>query len=307
MYSNSVSAIFRRVSLAFLGNPSNLRNMGIEQKRPTSWEEIVDALRGRRIVALTGAGCSTESGIPDYRGPETRRRARNPIRIGEFLRSEEGRRRYWARAAVGWRKFDAKQPNAGHRALSTLEQTGHVVGVITQNVDRLHHDAGSRRVVELHGSLSEVRCLECGDLTSRNALQAELMRRNPHFAELRDVAMAPDGDADLPDAWIDGFKVPSCHRCGGPLKPNVVFFGESVPQVVLSDALALFAEAEVLLVVGTSLAVFSGLRFIRKAAGRSMPVVMLNLGRPERGFECITHFWEETSGTSLPRLVDSLL
>jgi NAD-dependent SIR2 family protein deacetylase len=182
-----------------------------------------------------------------------------------------------------------------------------VLGVITQNVDGLHHDAGSRRVVELHGNLSQVRCLECGDLTSRNALQAKLLRLNPHFADMREVAMAPDGDAELPDAWINGFRVPSCHRCGGPLKPNVVFFGESVPREVLDEAMTLFYEADALLVVGTSLAVFSGLRFVRKAAARDMPVVMLNLGYPERGLECITHFWEGASGSSLSRLVDALL
>ena len=273
----------------------------------TTWDEIVDVLRSRRIVVLTGAGCSTESGIPDYRGPETRRRARNPIRIGEFLRSEEGRQRYWARAALGWRKFDAKQPNPGHQALSTLEQTGHISGVITQNVDGLHQQAGSQRVVELHGKLSEVRCLECGDITSRNAMQAELMRLNPHFLDVSDVKMAPDGDADVPEAWIRGFSVPSCHRCGGPLKPNVVFFGESVPRPVLDDAMVLFSEAEALLVVGTSLAVFSGLRFVRKAAARDLPIVMLNLGPPERGLECVTHFWDGSSANGLSRLVDSLL
>ena len=273
----------------------------------SSWEQIISELRGRRIVALTGAGCSTESGIPDYRGPETRRRARNPIKIGQFLRSPEGRQRYWARAAVGWRKFDAKQPNLAHRALATLEKTGHVLGVITQNVDRLHQDAGSQRVVELHGALSEVRCLECGDLTGRNALQAHLMRLNPALERLSGVRMAPDGDADLPEAWVHDFQVPGCHRCQGPLKPNVVFFGESVPSQVLDDALKLFGQAEALLVVGTSLAVFSGLRFVRKAAQRGLPIVMFNLGSPERGSECITHFWDGMAGESLSRLVDDLL
>ncbi|MEC8022659.1 MAG: NAD-dependent protein deacetylase [Myxococcota bacterium] len=267
----------------------------------------MNVLRGRKIVVLTGAGCSTESGIPDYRGPETKRRARNPIKIGEFLRSEEGRRKYWARAAVGWRKFDSKRPNPAHEALAVLEKTGHVLGVITQNVDRLHQYAGSRRVVELHGALSEVRCLECGDITSRNALQAKLMKLNPHFARLRDIQMAPDGDAEVPESLVSGFDVPSCNRCGGPLKPNVVFFGESVPRRVLDDALELYGEAEALLVIGTSLAVFSGLRFVRKAAAEGMPVVMMNLGHPERGFDCVTHFWDQAAGESLPRLVDDLL
>ena len=281
--------------------------MHLVNSNASGWNAIVDVLRGRKIVVLTGAGCSTESGIPDYRGPETKRRARNPIKIGEFLRSEEGRRKYWARAAVGWRKFDSKRPNPAHEALAVLEKTGHVLGVITQNVDRLHQYAGSRRVVELHGALSEVRCLECGDITSRNALQAKLMKLNPHFARLRDIQMAPDGDAEVPESLVSGFDVPSCNRCGGPLKPNVVFFGESVPRRVLDDALELYGEAEALLVIGTSLAVFSGLRFVRKAAAEGMPVVMMNLGHPERGFDCVTHFWDQAAGESLPRLVDDLL
>ncbi len=281
--------------------------MHLVSSNASGWNAIVDVLRGRKIVVLTGAGCSTESGIPDYRGPETKRRARNPIKIGEFLRSEEGRRKYWARAAVGWRKFDSKRPNPAHEALAVLEKTGHVLGVITQNVDRLHQYAGSRRVVELHGALSEVRCLECGDITSRNALQAKLMKLNPHFARLRDIQMAPDGDAEVPESLVSDFDVPSCNRCGGPLKPNVVFFGESVPRRVLDDALELYGEAEALLVIGTSLAVFSGLRFVRKAAAEGMPVVMMNLGHPERGFDCVTHFWDQAAGESLPRLVDDLL
>ncbi len=244
-------------------------------------DALIELLRGRRVVGLVGAGCSTASGIPDYRGPQTRERARNPIQIQTFLGDDRGRQRYWARAVVGWPRFRASRPNPAHEALAALEHAGVLRGLITQNVDRLHHAAGSRRVVELHGALHEVVCLACGELESRDALQQRLLALNPGWDDTH-VEAAPDGDAELPTALIEGFVVAGCERCGGVLKPKVVFFGENVPAEITAQAWSLFAEGEVLLVVGSSLTVFSGYRFVRRAAQHGVPVAVLNLG-PTRG------------------------
>ena len=248
-------------------------------------DALVSRLRGRRVVALVGAGCSTASGIPDYRGPETRRRARNPIQFQTFIGDDAGRQRYWARSVVGWPRFRAAQPNPAHRALAALEQAGAVRGLITQNVDRLHHAAGSERVVELHGALHEVICLSCRAVEPRDALQERLLALNPGWersAAAQRVEQAPDGDAELPAELVAGFRVAACRRCCGVLKPKVVFFGENVPPDVTADAWSLFDEGEALLVVGSSLTVFSGYRFVRKAAHRGIPVAVVNLG-PTRG------------------------
>lgn len=239
--------------------------------------ELVELLRGRRFVALTGAGCSTESGIPDYRGPETARRARNPIRYQEFLRQPLARARYWARSSVGWERMSAAEPNPAHLALAELERAGLVPGIITQNVDRLHTRAGSRRVIELHGALSEVRCLECGGIEQRSRLQERLLEQNPGWSR-RDVELAPDGDAELDAALVEGFRMVACLACGGVLKPNVVFFGENVPRPTVEAAYALLAEADALLVVGSSLTVFSGFRFVRRASAEGVPVAIVNVG-----------------------------
>ncbi len=244
-------------------------------------QALAELLRGRRVVALVGAGCSTASGIPDYRGPGTRERARNPIQIQAFLGDDAGRQRYWARAVVGWPRFRASRPNAAHEALAALERAGALQGLITQNVDRLHHAAGSRRVVELHGALHEVVCLGCGATEPRDAVQARLLAHNPGF-DAAAVEAAPDGDAELPAAMIEGFRVVGCERCGGVLKPKVVFFGESVPPDVTAAAWSLYEEGQVLLVVGSSLTVFSGYRFVRRAAKEGVPVALVNLG-PTRG------------------------
>jgi NAD+-dependent protein deacetylase sirtuin 4 len=240
----------------------------------------IEALRhlteGRRVVVLTGAGCSTESGIPDYRGPETARRARNPVQYRAFTSDPEARRRYWARSMIGWPRFQAARPNAAHHALAAAEEAGLIAGVITQNVDRLHHVGGSRQVVELHGALAEVRCLDCGALSCRAALQQRLEAQNPGWRE-EHATLAPDGDADA-EALPADFTVTPCEGCGGVLKPNVVFFGEAVPRAVVDAAFRLFDEAEALLVVGSSLAVFSGYRFVRRAAERGLPIGIVNLG-----------------------------
>lgn len=269
---------------------------------------LVALLRGRRVVALVGAGCSTASGIPDYRGPHTRERARNPIQYQTFVGDDAGRQRYWARAMVGWTRFRAARPNPAHVALATLERAGVVRGLITQNVDRLHHAAGSERVVELHGALHEVTCLSCKAVEPRDALQARLLALNPDWdrATLAELAeQAPDGDAELPADRIAGFRVAGCDRCGGVLKPKVVFFGENVPPDVTATAWSLFAEGEVLLVVGSSLTVFSGYRFVRKAAQVGMPVAVINLG-PTRGDPLIELRVDDRVEQVLPALAEQL-
>lgn len=240
--------------------------------------ERLAALMGQgRWVVLTGAGVSTESGIPDYRGPETARRARNPIQYKEFVASVEGRRRYWARSMIGWPRFREAIPNRTHRALATLERRGRLAGVITQNVDRLHTRAGTSNLVELHGALAEVRCLVCGDISSRDRLQERLGELNPGW-ERRPAELAPDGDAELERREVEEFRVADCERCHGVLKPNVVFFGEGVPKPTVDAAWSLFDAADGLLVAGSSLVVFSGFRFVRRATEQKKPVAIVNLG-----------------------------
>jgi NAD-dependent SIR2 family protein deacetylase len=268
-------------------------------------EPLLDLLRGRRAVVLAGAGCSTESGIPDYRGPHARPRA--PIQYQEFVRSDAARVRYWARSAVGWPRFSAARPNAGHRALAELEDAGAVRGIITQNVDGLHHAAGSRRVVELHGSLAFVRCLACGEVSPRGAFQDRLLAGNAAWAErLTDaVEQAPDGDAELPSWATEAFRVPACEGCGGVVKPDVVFFGENVPAQRLEEAWRLFAEADVLLVAGSSLTVYSGRRFVYRAQQGGVPIGIVNIG-PTRADDMAAARVEGPLGSILPRLAEEL-
>jgi NAD-dependent deacetylase sirtuin 4 len=264
---------------------------------------LTNLLAGRTITVLAGAGMSTESGIPDYGGLASRKR-RTRIQYGDFVGKHSARQRYWARAAVGWRKIHAAQPNHGHRAVARLEAAEYVVGVITQNVDGLHHQAGSRRVVELHGSLSRVVCLACASVTTRANVQQRLERLNPWIV-VSDAPHEPDGDAELADERVTGFVVPDCESCGGLLKPDVVFFGESVPKDVTDAAWQLYEEGEVLLVVGSSLAVFSGYRFVLQAAKDDRPVAVLNLG-PTRGDERAAVKVEGRVGEVLPALAEHL-
>lgn len=273
-------------------------------------DSLLGLLRGRRIVVLAGAGCSTESGIPDYRGPEGIRRARQPMQYQEFIRSEAARVRYWARSTIGWPRFAAARPNAAHLALARLEEEGVIRGVITQNVDGLHQAAGSRRVVELHGSLAVVRCLQCGASFSRMSYQEELLALNSGWLESLEgsggAALAPDGDAELP-SWAERtFRVVPCAACGGTLKPDVVFFGENVPPSRVEEAWRLFGEAEVLLVVGSSLAVYSGRRFIYRASEQEMPIGIINVG-PTRADELAAAKVEGQVGVVLPRVAEALL
>ena len=265
---------------------------------------LVDMMRGRRTAVLSGAGMSTESGIPDYRGPTGVLRARKPMTWQEFVGSAAARQRYWARSAAGWERVRDARPNAGHAALARLEERGIVAGLITQNVDGLHAAAGSRRVVELHGSLAEVVCLRCGAVESRRGLQERIRAANPSWTA-RAVAAAPDGDAALFDADVAGFVVPACTRCGGELKPNVVFFGENVPAPRVASAMALVDEAELLLVVGSSLAVFSGFRFVQRAAGAGTPIAIVNEGTT-RGDALAAVRIDGKLGSILPELADAL-
>jgi NAD-dependent SIR2 family protein deacetylase len=242
-----------------------------------------DLLREPGVVVLTGAGVSTDSGIPDYRGPGAPRRM--PMNLSEFVSGPDAQRRYWARSHLGWQRLSGAQPNAGHHALATMERQGRVSAVITQNVDGLHQHAGSRAVVDLHGRIADVVCLSCRERSSRLALHRRLAALNPGFGADLDVQAAPDGDAHL--ERVDGFRLAGCRRCGGPLKPDVVFFGENVPRDRVDRCYALVDRARALLVAGSSLAVLSGLRFVRHAHRAGTPVVILNRGRT-RGDELAT-------------------
>ncbi len=240
--------------------------------------ELVALLAGRRVAVLTGAGISTDSGIPDYRSPDSP--PSNPMTIRQFTSSTEFRRRYWARNHLGWRHMAQTEPNAGHRALAALERAGIVTGVITQNVDLLHTKAGSHTVINLHGTYAQVVCLDCGHTLSRAALADRLEAANPGFTERTEriggLAVAPDADATVTDT--DSFEFVDCPECGGMLKPDIVYFGESVAKEIVEQAYSLVDSSEVLLVAGSSLTVFSGYRFVRHAAAAGIPVAILNRG-----------------------------
>lgn len=266
-------------------------------------ERLASLLAGRRLAILTGAGCSTESGIPDYRGPETRRRARDPVKYRTFLTSEEARRRYWARAVLGWPRIASARPNAAHHAIARMQRDGVASALVTQNVDRLHAAAGSD-AIELHGALAEVRCMQCGRIEDREAVQARLAELNPGWAAMH-AELAPDGDAELPAELVARFRLTGCLQCGGFLKPNVVFFGETVPREIVERAYASIDAAEALLVVGSSLAVFSGYRFVRRAAERGIPIAIVNLGE-SRGDRHAQLVVQARAGAILPALASVL-
>lgn len=234
--------------------------------------------RHEKLFVLTGAGCSTASGIPDYRDADGTWKRGRPIMLQDFLAHEHARKRYWARSLVGWRRLRAARPNDSHRALAALETDGRVELLVTQNVDGLHQAAGSRNVVDLHGRLDVVRCLSCGRRLSRERLQDELVAHNPELAA-PDAIEAPDGDAWLEGIDFAAFDVPVCAACGGLLKPDVVFFGESVPAERVQRAFAALERADAMLVVGSSLMVYSGFRFARAMAARAKPIAAVNLGR----------------------------
>ena len=234
--------------------------------------------RHRRWFVLTGAGCSTLSGIPAYRDESGAWRHKAPIQFREFVHSETVRRRYWARSFVGFERVHRAEPNGAHRALARFERLGRARLLVTQNVDGLHQKAGSVGVVDLHGQIAEVECLSCRTRLHRAALQQRLLDTNPWLANTRSSGPTPDGDAELDPAACEGLVVPNCEHCGGVLKPAVVFFGENVPKARIEDAYRALAESDALLVVGSSLMVFSGYRFAHRAAELAKPVVIINNG-----------------------------
>ncbi|MGI9124341.1 MAG: NAD-dependent protein deacetylase [Mycobacterium sp.] len=267
--------------------------------------ELLGMLTGRRIAVLTGAGLSTDSGIPDYRGPDSP--PANPMTIRQFISSRDYRQRYWARNHLGWRHMERTEPNAGHRALAELERAGVVTGVITQNVDLLHTKAGSKTVINLHGTYAQVICLDCGHTMTRAALATELEAANPGFAERAErfggLAVAPDADAVVSDT--ESFRFVDCPQCGGMLKPDIVYFGESVSKDVVDQAYSLVDSADALLVAGSSLTVFSGYRFVRHAAANGIPVAIVNRGRT-RGDELATVKVDAGCSPILALLADEL-
>ncbi|MEU1616570.1 NAD-dependent protein deacetylase [Streptomyces sp. NPDC005722] len=236
---------------------------------------VADALGGGGVLVLTGAGISTESGIPDYRGEGGSLSRHTPMTYQDFVGGAPARRRYWARSHLGWRTFGRARPNAGHRAVAAFARHGLLSGVITQNVDGLHQAAGSEGVVELHGSLARVVCLTCGALSPRAELARRLEEANARFAPVA-AGINPDGDADLTDDQVGDFHVVPCVVCGGVLKPDVVFFGEAVPPARVEQCRELVRGAAALLVLGSSLTVMSGLRFVRQAAEAGKPVLIVN-------------------------------
>jgi NAD-dependent deacetylase sirtuin 4 len=239
-------------------------------------DALVAMLRGLRLMVLTGAGISTDSGIPDYRGPTTKHIARTPIQHAAFVGDARTRRRYWARSFVGYPRIATARPNAAHHALAAMESAGLVTGLVTQNVDTLHTRAGSRALIELHGSLARVRCLACDASLGRDVLQTTLEAYNPTFNQKGE--WRADGDVVLEEAAVEGFVVPECEACGGVLMPDVVFFGGSVPKTTVAEAHGWLDASDALLVVGSSLTVFSGYRFARHAHATGKPVVLVTYG-----------------------------
>ncbi|MER6202049.1 NAD-dependent protein deacetylase [Streptomyces sp. NPDC001586] len=265
---------------------------------------LADVLRAGGVLVLSGAGLSTESGIPDYRGQGGSLSRHTPMTYQEFTASARARRRYWARSHLGWGTFGRARPNAGHRAVAAFADRGLLAGVITQNVDGLHQAAGSRDVVELHGGLERVVCLSCGACGSRRELARRLREANAGFAPVA-ARLNPDGDADLTDEQAAAFRVVPCSGCGGILKPDVVFFGEAVPARRVEQCRELVAGATSLLVLGSSLTVMSGLRFVRQAARAGTPVLIVNRD-PTRGDEHAVTRVALPLGTTLTTLTERL-
>jgi NAD-dependent SIR2 family protein deacetylase len=268
-------------------------------------DELTYLLACRGVVVLSGAGLSTESGIPDYRGPTGAARRHAPMTYQAFVRDPVARHRYWARSYLGWRQIAEARPNAGHRAVTALQELGCVEAVITQNVDGLHQAAGARRVIELHGGLDRVVCLACGTAETRTSFGERLRAANPGF-DAHVAAVNPDGDAEVDDAELAGFRLVRCRLCKGELvKPDVVFFGESVPRERVERCFALVESASALLVLGSSLTVMSGLRFVRRAAALGVPVGIVNQGAT-RGDEFAGLKLEAPLGQVLPDVVAAL-
>ena len=268
-------------------------------------DTLVQAMAEDKFVVLTGAGISTPSGIPDYRDSDGVRRGRQPMMYQEFLSAPESRRRYWARAMLGWPRVRQARPNAAHQALATLQQRGRISDLITQNVDTLHDQAGSHDVIELHGSLHRVLCLDCGQRSPRDEIQRQMEAENPYLSGV-DAVQAPDGDTLLDPAFEARFQVPQCPHCAGErMKPDVVFFGENVAQATAARAMATAENAEGLLVVGSSLMAYSAFRLCRVIAERGKPLMAINLGRT-RADELLDLKIEGSCEALLPWIVEKL-
>jgi NAD-dependent SIR2 family protein deacetylase len=264
--------------------------------------ELRTVISAGKVVVISGAGLSTESGIPDYRGPTGALRRHAPMNYHSFLTDPVARHRYWARSFLGWPQIARARPNNGHRAVTAMQRSGALSGVITQNVDGLHQAAGTRDLVELHGGLDRTICLSCGDHAARSDLDNRLRIANPGFRADVDT-VNPDGDVEMPDAELVGFRMVECVRCGGgPLKPDVVFFGENVPRERVDCCYELVEAAGAVLVLGSSLTVLSGFRFVRHAARRGIAVAIINQG-PTRADALATVRLDAPLGMVLPALV----
>jgi NAD-dependent SIR2 family protein deacetylase len=266
---------------------------------------LADAVASGDVVILSGAGLSTESGIPDYRGPTGLARRATPMTYQTFTGSAAARRRYWARSHLGWRHIARAAPNAGHLAVAEFSRRGLLTGIITQNVDGLHQAAGASDVTELHGSLHRVVCLSCGQQTSRTELDRRLAAANPGWGAEQATLLNPDGDAVLDDEATESFRVADCSVCQGVLKPDVVFFGENVPKPRAEACYELVESARTLVVLGSSLTVMSGFRYVRHAARRGVPVVIVNQGTT-RGDPYATATLDAPLGQTLSSLVASV-
>ena len=258
----------------------NSPNAQTEDSTPVSGLDEIARLvqRSRQLLVLTGAGCSTESGIPDYRDREGAWKRKQPMSYQEFIGSHEAQRRYWARAVIGWKRLRNVQPNRSHRVLARLERFGRVRSLITQNVDGLHQSAGSIQVLDLHGRIDAVECLRCRRSSRREPLQRRLEQLNPQWSE-RAALMAPDGDAVPEETDCSAFEIAGCEHCQGPLKPAVVFFGESIPSDTAARAERCVRTADALLVVGSSLMVYSAYRLVRAAHELGLPIIIVNQGK----------------------------
>lgn len=278
---------------------------GTQEHLEDHLDTLHSAMAERRFLVLTGAGISTSSGIPDYRDSEGVRRGKAPMMYQEFLATPQARRRYWARAMLGWPRVCSAQPNLAHRALATLQQRERISGLITQNVDTLHDQAGSQGVIELHGSLHRVLCLDCLQRSERDVIQRLMEDENPYLAGV-DAVQAPDGDTLLDPAFEERFQTPHCPYCNGQrLKPDVVFFGENVAQATAANAMAAVEQAEGLLVVGSSLMAYSAFRLCKAMVEQGRPVIAINLGKT-RGDELLQLKIEASCEQLLPLLAERL-
>jgi NAD-dependent SIR2 family protein deacetylase len=305
---NDWAAAYLR-SMSYAAHPDTVADT------PERVRSLVEQVRAGGVFVLTGAGLSTDSGIPDYRGRDGVRRVM-PMQYAEFAGSSAARRRYWARSFVGWQRFREAAPNDGHRSVARIQQLGLVGELVTQNVDGLHQRAGSTEVVELHGSLGQVVCLTCGDRSARPDVQERLAEANPGFADqVRGAApdgsqvssqIRPDGDIVLADDVVETFRAPVCLGCGADtLKPDVVFFGESVPRERVQRCLAAVDASRSVLVLGSSLAVMSGYRFVRRAAARGIPIAIVTRGTTRGDGEATLHL-DAPLAPILSTLVDAL-